>query len=61
MGLAVTKGREFDNSAGSTWRFMGSYKWGHKSPNMGYNMYIVALPITLLITTHEPPSIGTGT
>ena len=20
----------------STWRFMGSYKWGYKSPNMGY-------------------------
>ena len=20
-----------------TWRFMGSYKWGYKSPNMGYN------------------------
>ena len=20
-----------------TWRFMGSYKWGCKSPNMGYN------------------------
>ena len=19
-----------------TWRFMGSYKWGYKSPNMGY-------------------------
>ena len=22
---------------GRTWRFMGSYKWGYKSPNMGYN------------------------
>ena len=23
---------------GSTWRFMGSFKWGYyKSPNMGYN------------------------
>ena len=21
---------------GVTWRFMGSYKWGYKSPNMGY-------------------------
>ena len=20
----------------STWRFMGSYKWGYKPPNMGY-------------------------
>ena len=20
-----------------TWRFMGSYKWGSKSPNIGYN------------------------
>ena len=20
-----------------TWRFMGSYMWGYKSPNMGYN------------------------
>ena len=20
-----------------TWRFMGSYKWGYKSPNVGYN------------------------
>ena len=23
--------------AGSTWRFSGSYKWGYKPPNMGYN------------------------
>ena len=22
---------------GVTWRFMGSYKWSYKSPNMGYN------------------------
>ena len=35
--------------------FMGSYKWGYKSPNMGYK-YIVTLLITPLITTHEPPS-----
>ena len=21
----------------ATWRFMGSYKWGYKSPNIGYN------------------------
>ena len=21
---------------GSTWRFMGSNKWGYKSPDMGY-------------------------
>ena len=24
-------------SQGSTWRFMGSYKWGYKSPNRSYN------------------------
>ena len=22
---------------GDTWKFMGSYKWGYKYPNMGYN------------------------
>ena len=38
-----------------TWRFMGSYKWGYKSPNMGYT--IVILLITPLTTTHEPPSM----
>ena len=30
-----------------TWRFMGSYKWRYKSPH---------ILVTLLITTHEPPS-----
>ena len=37
---------------------MGSYKWGYKSPNMGYNlvMTIATLLITQLITAHEPPS-----
>ena len=35
---------------------MGSYKWGSKSPNRGYN-HIVTLIITPLITTHEPPSM----
>ena len=40
--------------APGTWRFMGSYKWGYKSPNMGYNYgYPNYNP---LITTHEPPS-----
>ena len=34
---------------------MGSYKWGHKSPNLGY---IVTLIKTPLITTHEPASRG---
>ena len=29
---------------------MGSYKWGYMSPNMGFRL------ITLLLTTHEPPS-----
>ena len=23
-------------TAGNTWRFMGSYKWGYKSSNMGF-------------------------
>ena len=35
---------------------MGSYKWGYKSPNKGYNITIVTLIITPRITTHEPPS-----
>ena len=26
-----------DMMPNSTWRLMGSYKWGYKSPNMGYN------------------------
>ena len=34
---------------------MGSYNWGYKSPNMGY-IYSYPTYITLLITTHEPPS-----
>ena len=38
----------------STWRFMGSYKWSYKSPNMGY--CIVTLLISPHITTHEPSS-----
>ena len=34
---------------------MGSYKWGYKSPNMGYKYsYPTSNPI--LITTHEPPN-----
>ena len=33
---------------------MCSYKWGFKSLNMGYRYS--CLLITLLITTHEPPS-----
>ena len=32
---------------GPTWRFMGSYKWGYKSPNKGYKFISIA---TLLIT-----------
>ena len=32
-GAAVVGSR----GLGSTWRFMGSYKWSYKSPNMGYN------------------------
>ena len=37
-----------------TWGFMGSYKWGYKSPTIGYeNGYPTYNP---LITTHEPPS-----
>ena len=38
-----------------TWRFMGSYKWVYKSPNMV--IIIVTLLKTPLTTTHEPPSI----
>ena len=38
-----------------TWRFMGSYKWGYKSPNKAYTSILTLLK-TLLITTHEPPS-----
>ena len=37
-----------------TWRFMGSYRWGHKSPN--WVLTIVILLVALLLTTHEPPS-----
>ena len=36
-----------------TWRFMGSYKWGRKSPNMGHNY---RYPTYNLIIAHEPPS-----
>ena len=38
----------------ATWRFMGSYTWGYKS--LIWVISIVTLLITLLITTHEPPS-----
>ena len=33
-------------SRGSTWRFMGSYKWGEKSPYMAYNNPIYSYPWT---------------
>ena len=34
---------------------MASYKWGYKSPNMGYNYtYLSCNP---RITPHEPPSM----
>ena len=37
-----------------SWGFVGSYKWGFKSPNMGHKYgYPTYNP---LITTHEPPS-----
>ena len=39
-----------------TWRFMGSYKWGYKSPNMVIS--IVTLLITLLITTLQVGGLG---
>ena len=39
----------------TTWRFMGSYKWGYTSLNMGYN-YSYPTYITPFVTTHEPPS-----
>ena len=35
---------------------MRSYKWGYKSPNLGYNYS--TLLITPLISTHEPPTRG---
>ena len=38
---------------------MGRYKGGSKSGYMGYN-FPVTLLITLLITTHEPSSMGFG-
>ena len=37
-----------------TWRFMGSYEWGYKSPNMGYKYSDPTYNPT--VTTHEPPS-----
>ena len=40
---------------------MGSCKWRYKSPSIGYTyITIVILLVTLLITTHEPPSRGLG-
>ena len=36
---------------------MGSYKYGYKFTNMGYNDSYLTY-ITPLITTHEPPSTG---
>ena len=39
-----------------TWRFMGGYKYGYKSPNMGYNYSYLTYNPTYIITTHEPPS-----
>ena len=38
----------------STWKFRGSSKWGYKS--LIWVISIVTLLITLLRTTHEPPS-----
>ena len=33
---AVRAGARTTHHGLSTWRFMGSYKWGYKSPSMGY-------------------------
>ena len=43
----------------TTWRFMGSYKWSYKSYYKSpiWDISIVTLLITPLITTHEPPSL----
>ena len=41
-----------------TWRFMGSCKWGYKSPNLGYNKSYPTYSPTR--TTHEPPSRALG-
>ena len=38
---------------------MGSYKWAYKA--LIWVVSIVTLLITLLITTHEPPSRGSQT
>ena len=37
---------------------MGSYKYGYKSPGIGYNPIVILLVllITRVITSHEPPS-----
>ena len=35
---------------------MGSDKSGYKSPNMGHKYSYSTLLVTLLISTHEPPS-----
>ena len=43
----------------STWRFMGSYKWGYISGVTIVVAHIKGL-ITPFITTHEPPSSVVG-
>ena len=41
------------------WRFMGSYKWNYKSPNIGYHYsYPTHKP---LIATHDPPTLQSYT
>ena len=35
--LGFTLASPFCENLDSTWRFMGSYKWGYKARNMGYN------------------------
>ena len=37
-------------------RFMDSYKWSYKSPNIGYN-YSYPAYYNPTMTTHEPPGI----
>ena len=47
-------GSDSDGHHGHAWRFMGSYKNGNRSLNMGFAT--VTLLINLFIITHEPPS-----
>ena len=45
-GGAEARGTQQVLQCSSTWRFMGSYKWSYKSPDISYNYSYPAYDLT---------------